>query len=259
MRNNKKGFYPDYYFSLQPDIFELQLGYGLIPLVSAEKNVPLLDEITFLREKIDYEFGICIPTIHIRDNMTLDSNDYAICLLWNTVAKGNIRMGYNLFIDTGTVAASEKEVKAEKITEPVMGKTAYWVLKEDREESEKLENSGFIKVLPEEEIRIHLYKIITENLTKILNQSMVNTLINKVRPTNPDVIDDIFFNHQFPTSSMKKILNRLLAERYSIRDMNTILEAIADNISQSTEPEFLVKKIKKQLSAPIEKKGYYEL
>lgn len=259
MRNNKKGFYLDYYFGLQPDVFELQLGYGLIPLVSAEKNAPLLDEITFLRKKIDYEFGICIPSIHIRDNMTLDPNDYAICLSGNIVAKGNIRMGYNLFIDTGKVAPSEKEVKAEKTTEPVMGKTAYWVLEEDIEESERLEKAGFVKVLPEEEIRIHLYKIITENLTKILNQSIVNTLINKVRPTNPDVIDDIFFNHQFPTSSMKKILNMLLTEKYSIRDMNTILEAIADNISQNAELEFLVKKIKEQLSVPIEKKDYYEL
>ena len=259
MRNNKKDFYLEYYFGSQPDVFELQLGYELIPLVSEEKTAPLLDEMTLLKKKIYYEFGICLPSIRIRDNMTLDSSDYAICLLWNTVAKGNIRMGYNLFIDPGTVAASEKEVKAEKVTEPVMGKTAYWILKADREESEKLENSGFIKVLPEEEIRIHLYKIITENLTKILNQSIVNTLINKVRPTNPDVIDDIFFNHQFPTSSMKKILNMLLAEKYSIRDMNTILETIADNISQNAEPEFLVKKIKEQLSVPIEKKDYYEL
>ena len=264
MKNNKKSFfYTDNFFGSQPSTFELQIGYEVIPLVNtniySKNTAPLLDEMNLLKNMIDYEYGIPLSPIRIRDNMTLDSNDYAICLSGNIVAKGNLRMGYNLFIDTGKVAPSEKEVKAEKIIEPVMGKTAYWVLEEDREKSEKLEKAGFVKVLPEEEIRIHLYKVITENLTKILNQSMVNTLINKVRPTNPDVIDDIFFNHQFPTSSMKKILNMLLAEKYSIRDMNTILETIADNISQNAEPEFFVKKIKEQLSVPIEKKDYYEL
>ena len=264
MKNNKKAFfYTDNHFGSQPSVFELQIGYEVIPLVNSKNTASLLDEINLLKNMIDYEYGIPLSPILIRDNMTLDSNDYAICLSGNIVAKGNLRMGYNLFVDTGKVTPSEKEVNkevhAEKITEPITGKTAYWINVVYVEESERLEKAGFVKVLPEEEIRIHLYKIITENLTKILNQSMVNTLINKLRPTNPDVIDDIFFNHQFPISSMKKILNLLLAENYSIRDMNTILETIADNISQNVEPDFFVQKIKEQLLAPVAKKDFYEL
>ena len=97
-------------------------------------------------------------------------------------------------------------------------------------------------------ISVHLHEIIKRNITRFLDQCMVNTLINKVRDTNPDVIDEVFFMHNFSTSSFKRILNWLLEEGVSIRDMNTILETIADNIDEPKKPVELMERIREKLA-----------
>lgn len=96
---------------------------------------------------------------------------------------------------------------------------------------------------PERIIGTHLTEIIRKNRTRILNQNLVNTLVEKVRKQNPDVISDVFFYHQFPMSSMKILLNHLLEEEVSIRDMNTILETLADNLQDNTRLSDLVDKV----------------
>ena len=253
-RPNEYGeLYSKYYFCTQPSFLEIRLGYALIPLVDKECGAELLEEITKVRNKIDAEYGITIPKISIHDDMNNEPYEYAIYLYGNRICSGEIRMGYTMCLNLGAVEPSDKEVKADKAIDPVYGNAGYWIPADTPEEKE-LENLGYVLVEPAGIIREHLEKIIKENTTKVLNQSLVNLLINKVRPSNPDVIDDIFFNHQFPTSSMKRGLNLLLSEKYSIRDMNTILETIADNISQSQNLEFLVEKIKEQLPEPVVEK-----
>lgn len=244
-----KGTYSESEFGKQPSFIQLQIGYGLIPLVDAEKGAELLESISIMKNTIDAEYGIQVPGISIRDNMGLDAYDYSIRLYGIEVGRGTIRIGACLFLPSEEASIPFEEINGYKVKEPVYGNDAIWVWEDRVAETEA---AGYTSIYPEIIIVQHLQKIILENRTKIFNQSMVNTLINKVRPTNPDVIDDIFFNHLFPASSMKKILNTLLEENYSIRDMNTILEVIADNIDQSQEPEFLAAKVKEHLPVAIE-------
>ena len=241
--------YPEREFGIQPFFIQLQIGYGLIPLVDKEKGGVLLKVVSIIKNMIDAHYGIQIPMIRIRDNLSLEPYDYSISLYGTEAGSGSVRLGYVLLLPTEKATIPFIEIKGDRIKEPVYGNDAIWVSEDHISEYKE---AGYKSVNPENIMGQHLQKIILENRLKIFDQSMVNTLINKVRPTNPDVIDDIFFYHQFTTSSMKKILNCLLEENYSIRDMNTILEVIADNIDQSQEPEFLAAKVKEHLPLAIE-------
>ncbi len=119
------------------------------------------------------------------------------------------------------------------------------VAKEKFDEAKRL---GYSVVEPSRIIQVHLSEIIKKNITKFLNQCMVNTLINKVRDTNPDVVDDIFFMHHYSTADFKTILNWLLEEDVSIRDMNSILEAMADNYDYKMKPVEFLDKVRDKLA-----------
>lgn len=238
--------YEDYReFGQQPFELTLELGYRLIPLVDHEKGALLLEEITHLRNEIDGEYGLPLPLFHIRDNMCIEPNEYRLLLHGTEITKfENARIGYCLCMDTGAVT---KELDGEKTKEPAFGMDAIYLPEERRDEAA---SAGYVVVDLEIVIRTHLKEVIKKNLTKFLDQCMVNTLINKVRDRNPDVVDDVFFMHNFPTSKLKTILNLLLEEYISIRDMNSILEAIADEpvVSEWVSPIQLLEKVREKLA-----------
>ena len=153
----------------------------------------------------------------------------------------DLRLGHVLCLDTGAVTG---ELPGEKSKEPAFGMDGIFVTEDMAEEAKRL---GYSVMNSSRIIKVHLSEIIKKNITKFLNQCMVNTLINKVRDTNPDVIDDVFFIHHYSTSDFKRILNWLLEEGVSIRDMNTILEAMADNIEETEKPVELMDRIRGKL------------
>ncbi len=172
-------------FGEQPNLFEIQIGSSLNPLVDEGKKSNLQKEITYCRNRFDAEYGLPVPAVHIRENMCLEPYEYLI--LFNGVE-----------LEKCSVCPDYK--------------------------------TGYSCISPEEVIGTHLYENIWKNRTRILNQNLVNTLVEKVRKQNPDVISNVFFYHSFTISKLKILLNFLLEEEISIRDMNTILETIADNI-----------------------------
>ena len=240
MRKRKPRIYDDEIytdFGEQPSPLELQIGYALMPLVDEQKDSPLLNEIRYLRNEIDAEYGLPLPLVRIRDNLCLEPCEYRI-LLHGTDVGGfkDLRLGHVLCLDTGSVTG---ELSGEKSKDPAFGMDGILVTEDMADEGKRLE---YAVVDPSRIIKVHLSEIIKKNITKFLNQCMVNTLINKVRDTNPDVIDDVFFMHHYSTADFKTILNWLLEEDVSIRDMNSILEAMADNYDYKMKPvEFLDK------------------
>ena len=240
-----------YYFDFgkQPPVFEILLGYGLIPLIKKRnsKDEPLIKELEYGRKKFDAEYGLTLPSAHIRDNLCLAPYEYAINFNGVEVGKWKVKMGYTLCIDTGDVAKKLDE-KFDKVKEPAFGMEAFFI---PDDEKKKYKDAGYACVAPERVIKTHLYQIAYQNRAKILNQCMVNQLVNKVRPTNPDVIDDVFFTRGFTTSQMKIVLNTLLAEDVSIRDMNTILETIADYIEGGPGLFQLVDHIRERMAFSI--------
>ena len=240
MRKRKPRIYDDEIytdFGEQPSPLELQIGYALMPLVDEHNDSPLLNEIRYLRNEIDAEYGLPLPLVRIRDNLCLEPCEYRILLHGTDVGGFNdLRLGHVLCLDTGSVTG---ELSGEKRNEPAFGMDEILVTEDRADEAKRL---GYAVVDPSRIIKVHLSEIIKKNITKFLNQCMVNTLINKVRDTNPDVIDDVFFMHHYSTADFKTILNWLLEECVSIRDMNSILEALADNYDYKMKPvEFLDK------------------
>ena len=240
MRKRKPRIYDDEIytdFGEQPSPLELQIGYALMPLVDEHNDSPLLNEIRYLRNEIDAEYGLPLPLVRIRDNLCLEPCEYRILLHGTDVGGFNdLRLGHVLCLDTGSVTG---ELSGEKSKEPAFGMDGILVTEDMAYEAKRL---GYAVVDPSRIIKVHLSEIIKKNITKFLNQCMVNTLINKVRDTNPDVIDDVFFMHHYSTADFKTILNWLLEEDVSIRDMNSILEAMADNYDYKMKPvEFLDK------------------
>ena len=233
----------------QPPVFEIQIGYGLIPLVQKfpKEEGPLIGELEYARKEFDAEYGLPLPSAYIRDNMCLAPDEYAIYFNGVEVGKWKVKMGYTLCIDTGDVAKKLDE-KFDKVKEPAFGMEAFFI---PDDEKKKYKDAGYACVAPERVIKTHLYQIAYKNRAKILNQCMVNQLVNKVRPTNPDVIDDVFFTRGFTTSQMKIVLNTLLAEDVSIRDMNTILETIADYIEGGSSPFQLADHIRERMAFSI--------
>lgn len=230
-------------FGAQPEVLEIQIGNLLAPLV--EKDKPVVKVLNDVRNEIDSKFGLPLPDIRVVENTDLKPTEYAIFLNGTKIAgfKG-LTCNQILCVDSGDVK--------EKITdncivtkEPAFGLSAFII---DKSRLEEAKTKGYSCSNLEKVIKVHLTQIIKSNLTLFLNQCMVNTLVNKVRPSNPDVIDSLFFENEFSTSRMKKVLNILLEEKISIRDMNTILETIADNIEKDKSPVFLAERVREKLA-----------
>ena len=253
------------------DILELQLGYALIPLVNKEeelrissykktKDRPLLAEVTSCRNYFSAVYGIHLPAVHIRDNMCLGSDEYAIYMNGIEYGKEHVYINHVFCIETDCVE-QKIEIKARKETYPFLEfeKEGYWIPEEDER---SFEDAGYAILFPEQIIKAHLVEIIKKNITKVLNQNLVNQLIIKVREINPDVVDDLFFTKEYTTSELKILLNTLLGSGFSIRDMNTILETIADWLNVCRDKEFLFGKVKEKLvdlqksEIRLEKKNY---
>ncbi len=240
-----EGIYLD--FGAQPRPLEMQIGYGLVPFVDKNnyplEEIPLLNEFRYVRNEFDAEYGLPLAQIRIRDNMCLEPYEYKL-LLHGIEVGGfkNIKPGDVFCMKTVSVTG---ELSGKKFNDPAFGMDGILVDKDKAEDAEKL---GYVVVEPERMISVHLHEIIKRNITRFLDQCMVNTLINKVRDTNPDVIDEVFFMHNFSTSSFKTILNWLLEEGVSIRDMNTILETIADNIDETKKTVELMERIREKLA-----------
>ena len=242
--------YEDYVykdFTEITDMFEIQISPSLIPLVKRKtKGKTFLERLYDVRKHADVDYGLPIPPVHVTDNMCLGPYEYAIYFNGVEQERYKIPDGYYYCIDIGDIIPDIVDCsKYEKTTEPSFGMVSYLVPKEDKDLFEK---AGYLCVFQETIITTHLFEIIKKNRTKILTQCMVNELTEKVRQLNPDVFTDVFFNHKFPVSDLKILLNTLLEEYVSIRDMNTILEAVADYLQEEKNPLKLAEKVRVRLA-----------
>ena len=234
-------------FGAQPDLLEIKLGCNLISLAEEEedKRSPLLEEILWLRNQLDDELGLVLPMVRVRDSIFLKPDEYSLFLNGTEVAKSSVKIGYYLCLDTGSVSNPLDTTKFEKTKDAAYGMDGFLI---SEKEVERARKAGYVCASPEKMIRVHFYEVIRKNITRILNQSLVNELVEKVRKINPDVITDVFFTQRFSISKMKILLNRLLEERVSIRDMNTILETIADYLEEEQKPLLLAEKVRERLA-----------
>lgn len=257
----RDGVYKD--FGEQPSMFQIQLGYGLLPLLDEKKSkhpfkypfkpLPLLEELSCKRNMIDAEYGLPLPKINIRDNMCLGPNEYAIFFYGVEIGKGEVDPeGYHC-LDTGYVIPdSIDKNKYQKYKDPAFGMDGF--IAKTKEDRDLFADAGYVCIRSAQIIMGHFEELVRKNRTKILTQCMVNELTEKVRQSNPDVFTDVFFIRQFHVSDMKILLNSLLEEYVSIRDMNTIIETIADYLGEEKNPLRLAEKVRVRLAYSFIKK-----
>ncbi len=229
---------------MQIDPMELEIGYGLIPLVDAEQGGNLLGRISLIRRQIAMDLGIVIPTVRIRDNLQLDPNTYSIKLRGVEVARGEVRVNRYLAMNPGL---AEDELDGVPTHEPTFGLPAVWIGPEEKDRAEMM---GFSVVDPSAVVTTHLTEVIKSNAPAILSRQDVQTLINHVKSENQAVVEELL-PELVTIGDVQKVLQSLLKERVSIRDLVTILETVANHARSTRDPEMLSELCRQALSRGI--------
>jgi flagellar biosynthesis protein FlhA len=206
---------------LKVDPMELELGYSLIPLVDKDQGGDLLERITMIRKQIAMELGIIVPYMRIRDNMQLNPNEYAIKIKNSRVAKGDLMIGNYLAMNPGNVI---EEISGIPTVEPAFNLPAIWIGEDQRERAELL---GYTVVDPTSVLATHITETIKKYSSDILDREVVKELIDNVK-TEYEVIVEEVYPKKFDLGELQTVLQNLLLEGVSIRNLPLILEAIAD-------------------------------
>ena len=204
------------------DPLSLELGYALIPLVSKEKGAELLERISRIRNEAKLDMGFVIPKIHIQDNMTLDPNDYSFKIKGIEAGRANIRLGYYMCLDNGTVV---NKLQGEKTKDPAFGMDAIWLPEDQRSEAM---DAGYVVIDPPTIIATHLTEIIKDHAAEMLGRDEVAAILDTVKIKNSVLVDEVLNTAKLTYGQIQAVLQNLLAERVSIRNIVTILETMAN-------------------------------
>ena len=228
------------------DIMELEVGYELIPLVDADSNGELLDRIKSVRRQFALEMGFIVPPLHIRDNLQLKSSEYGILIKGVEVSRGSIMTGRLLAMNPGTI---EKEIDGIQTTEPTFGLPAVWITTSDKQ---KAQMAGYTVVDPSTVITTHIKETIKRHASELLGRQETQALIDKFKESNPKVIEELIPD-VLSLGKVQKVLQNLLKEQISIRDLRTILEQLADYGPSSKDTDILTEYVRQAMARPITK------
>lgn len=231
---------------LYVDPMEIELGYGLIPLVDPSQGGDLLNRITMIRRQIASELGLLVPPIRIRDNMMLDANEYVIKIKGIEVTKGTLHLDSFLAMNPGNVSGNLPGIKTK---EPAFGLPAIWISGAQKENAETM---GYTVVDTLSVLATHLTEIIHAHADELLNRQEVQRLIDNAKNYASAVIEELI-PERMSLGQILKVLQCLLRERIPIRDIVTILETLADNAAKSTDTDMLTEWVRHGLSRTISK------
>jgi flagellar biosynthesis protein FlhA len=227
------------------DLMEVQVGYGLIGLVEGAHGTALLERIKGLRKQFAETMGFLLPPIHIRDNLQLRPNEYAVMLKGVELSKSDVLPSHVLAIDPGT--AQRGVIQGVATKEPAFGLPALWVPESVREQAQL---AGYTVVDATSAIATHLSEIIKRHGHELLGRQEVQALLDETAKTHPRLVEELI-----PTllslGTVVRILGNLLREGIPIRDLRSILEAIADHATGTKDPELLTEMARQSLSRTI--------
>ncbi len=232
-------------FSLLPslDMVELEVGFGLIPLVDESQNGDLLHRIRIVRQQLAQEMGFVIPPIHIRDNLKLEQSEYRILLKGTEIGRGKLMLGYLLAINPGDAM---KQIEGIPTREPTFNLPALWI--EENKKEEAL-NAGYSIVDPSAVITTHVTELLKQHADELLTRQDVQHMLEHLSVTSPKVVEEL--KEAATLGIVQKVLQNLLREGIPIRDLLTIAEAIADYATVTKDPEVLTEYVRQRLSRSI--------
>ncbi len=232
---------------LTVDVLELEVGYGLINIVDAEQNGDLLERISNIRKQFVLDLGLIIPPLRIRDNLELKPGDYQILLKGVTIGGGSLMVGSLLAMDPGSVTASISGMPAK---EPVFGLEALWISPRQKEEASY---AGYTVVDLSTVIATHITELVRQNVHELLGRQELQSLLDIVKQTAPRVVDDLV-PQVLSLGTVLKVLKNLLKEGVPIRDLRSILEALADSAHVQKDPALLTEHVRASLARTITKR-----
>lgn len=229
---------------LQVDPIEFEFGYGLIPLTDVKQGGDLLDRVIMIRRQIALEMGIVVPVIRIRDNIQLRPNEYMIKIKGNQVAKGEILLDHYLAMSPGI---DDDSIVGIETVEPAFGLPALWVTEENKEIAEL---SGYTVVDPPSVVATHLTEVVKRHAHELLGRQETRALIDNVREVAPVLVDELIPG-LLSIGDVQKVLQKLLREKVSVRNLQVILEALADHAMFTKDPEVLTEYVRQAMSRQI--------
>ena len=234
---------------LNVDPIELEFGYGIIPLADVNQGGDLLDRVVMIRRQIALELGAVVPIIRLRDNIQLNPNQYVIKIKGIQVSEGEILFDHYMAMNPGYV---EEEITGIPTFEPSFHLPAIWITESQRERAESL---GYTIVDPPSIIATHLTEVIRQHIAELLTRQDVQNLINNIKDNNSTLIDELV-PKLMGIGEIQKVLQNLLEEGISIRDLVTILETLADHAAVTRDPDILTEYARQGLKRAISSKYF---
>ena len=234
---------------LQVDPIELEFGYGIIPLADVNQGGDLLDRVVMIRRQIALELGTVVPIIRLRDNIQLNPNQYIIKIKGIQVTEGEILFDHYMAMNPGYV---EEEITGIPTFEPSFHLPAIWITESQRERAESL---GYTVVDPPSIIATHLTEVIRTHIAELLTRQDVQNLVNNLKETNPVLVEELV-PKLLGLGEVQKVLQNLLSEGISIRDLLSIFETLADHASATRDTDVLTEYTRQGLKRAISSKFF---
>ncbi len=234
---------------LHVDPIELEFGYGIIPLADVNQGGDLLDRVVMIRRQVALELGTVVPIIRLRDNIQLNPNQYIIKIKGIQVTEGEILFDHYMAMNPGFV---EEEITGIPTFEPSFHLPAIWITESQRERAESL---GYTVVDPPSIIATHLTEEIKEHLAELLTRQDVQNLVNNMKEDHSALIDEMV-PKLLGIGEIQKVLQNLLREGISIRDLLTIFETLADHAATTRDTDVLTEYARQSLKRAISSKYF---
>ena len=228
----------------QVDLVGLDIGYGLIPLVNPETGGQLLPRVKGVRKKLSAELGFLVQPIRIRDNLDLEPDVYNIVMNGVVRGKGEIKIGQELAINPGQVYGT---LEGTPTKEPAFGLDAVWIDPAQRDYARTL---GYTVVDPATAIATHLNTLLRNNSSELLSHDETQQLLDKVAERSPKLVEDLV-PEKLSLATITKVLQNILDESVSVRDMRTIIEVLATESSRTQDVDELTAAVRPKLGRMI--------
>ena len=234
---------------LNVDPIELEFGYGIIPLADVNQGGDLLDRVVMIRRQVALELGAVVPIIRLRDNIQLNPNQYIIKIKGVQVTEGEILFDHYMAMNPGYV---EEEITGIPTFEPSFHLPAIWITEAQRERAESL---GYTVVDAPSIIATHLTEVIRSHIAELLTRQDVQNLVNNLKESNPVLVDELT-PKLLGLGEIQKVLQNLLREGISIRDLLSIFESLADHAQTSRDTDVLTEYVRQSLKRAISSKYF---
>lgn len=226
------------------DPLGLEVGYRLIPMMDKQKGGQMLNQIKGIRKTLSGKLGFLIPSVHIRDNLSLNANTYNITLMGVSITEGEVEPDQFLAINPGQVYG---QLEGEIVKDPAYGLDAVWITNEMQDQGVSL---GYTIVDASTVIATHISKVVEDHAYELLGHDETEQLIEKLTQLSPKLAEELT-PKKLSVSQLQRVLKELLMDKVQISDLRTIANTLVENADQTTDPLLLASKVRESLKRSI--------